>query len=91
MASLPGFLKIFASIGRWAMRAFGVAKIAGLSDEVVERALELVKRAATMFVDNAEKREWVVRALVAAGVKESIARLAVELAVQLFKARARPL
>lgn len=75
----------FRAIGRWAQRAFGIAKNNGLTDVLVQRALDLVKQAETQFVSNAEKREWVVQTLVAAGIKESIARFAVEMAVQLLK------
>ena len=80
-----GIFSIFKAIGRWAKRAFGLAQMAGLSDDLIQKALELVRHAATEFSHNDIRREWVVKSLMAAGVKESIARLAVELAIQLFK------
>ena len=79
------FLDIFKKIGKLVASAFGAAKDSGLTDEVVELALKLARQAASMFVNNYEKREWVVDMLKAQGVPESIARIAVELAVQLIK------
>lgn len=79
-------LTVFGAIGRWAKRAFGYAQSAGLTDQLVQQALALVREAAKQFADNTVKREWVVSALVAAGIKENVARIAVELAVSLFKA-----
>lgn len=78
-------LGLFKVLGRWAVRAFGIARQHGLNDDLVEQALELVTKADSQFSDNHVRREWVVAALIAAGVKESIARFAVEVAVQLFK------
>jgi hypothetical protein len=78
-------LKIFKKIGAFVGRAFGLAQDNGLDDKTLEYAVELARRAAALFVNNAERREWVVKALMAVGVKESIARLAVELAVQVIK------
>lgn len=76
---------IFRWLGKVAKKAFGYAQAAGLDDVLINRALGLVREAAGSDLDNAGKREWVVKALVALGVKESIARLAVELAFQIFK------
>jgi hypothetical protein len=72
-------------IGRLAKKAFGFAQEAGLTDGLIEKALELVKDAATRFDDNADRREWVIAALRAIGIPENIARLALELAVQIWK------
>lgn len=82
LGSIGGFFK---KIGIVIKDAFIAANGKGLTDAVVSLALVFVKEAATKFADNAEKREWVVGLLVAKGVPESIARLAVELAYQLFK------
>jgi hypothetical protein len=79
------FLGFFKSIGSIIVRAFHSAAARGLTDAIVSQALDLVKTAAQGVLDNAGKREWVVAALVAKGIPESIARLAVELAVQEFK------
>lgn len=81
-------LDILKKIGSFAKRAFGIAQERGLTDDMVKLALELVQQAQTQFADSAAKREWVVSALQAAGLPESIARLAVELAVQLWKKQA---
>lgn len=76
---------LFRWIGRLAKKAFGFAKAAGLDDILIGKALELVKQAAGTDQTNHAKREWVVAGLQALGIKESIARLAVELAYQIFK------
>lgn len=78
-------LDIFKAIGRAVKRALTFAQASGLTDALVQLALTFVTQAAQSFVDNAAKREWVVAQLVARHVPESIARLAVELAVQLYK------
>ena len=59
----------------------------GLTEDIVKQAEALVGEAQKQFNDNDTKREWAVAALVAAKVPESIARLAVELAVQVFRSR----
>jgi len=79
------FSKIGEFFGGLIKKAFNVATSSGLTDELVAKALVWVKAAAVKFVDNAAKREWAVAQLVKAKIPESIARLAVELAVQLFK------
>lgn len=56
-----------------------------LTDDVVELAKKLVQEAEAKFLDNTEKREWVIKALMAAGVPSVVARIAVELGVRLFK------
>lgn len=80
--------RVFVVIGRWARQAFGYAESKGLTDDLVTTALGFVEQAQQQFTDNAQRREWVVAALLALKVPESVARLAVELAVQLMKARA---
>lgn len=85
-------MSVFTKIGRWFAKAGSLiwhaleaAGIRGLSDEVVALALIWVKEAVKTGLDNTAKREWVVGQLVAKHVPESIARLAVELAVQAAK------
>lgn len=80
-----GFIDFFKGIGRLIGKAFSAAKASGLSDELVQMALPFVRAAAAQFTDNAQRREFVVGVLVAKGIPESIARLTVELAVQLIK------
>ena len=67
-------------------RAVSLAKAAGLSDELIQHALSLVRLYAGQQITNNEKREAVVTLLTKARIPESIARLAVELAYQLYKA-----
>lgn len=71
-------------------KAFRAAQESGLTDELLKWALELAKQAAKNFTDNASRREWVVSALVAKGAPESVARFAVESAVQLIKREQKP-
>ena len=68
-----------------AKKALEVAKSDGFRDELIHMALPYVRKANERFVDNNEKREWVVGALVAKKVPESFARLAVELAYRLYR------
>ena len=82
----------FKAVGAWLKKAGSLvwhaleaAGVKGLSDEVVALALIWVKDAARQGLDNDQKRAWVVQQLVNKRVPESIARLAVELAVQLAK------
>lgn len=56
-----------------------------LTDDVVELAKKFAQEAEVKFLDNTEKREWVVKALMAAGVPGPVARIAVELGVRLLK------
>lgn len=77
--------KAFKAIGKFAVKAFGIAQEKGLTDDLVQLALGFVTAAAGKFDTNAEKREWAVVGLQAAGVGENIARIAIELAVALFK------
>jgi hypothetical protein len=56
-----------------------------ISREVWKVALSVVRQAAVMFIENDERREWAVEEMKAHGIKEHIARLAVELAVARLK------
>lgn len=80
-----GFKSFFSGFGKLIKKAFGYAKSLGLTDDLVQLALKHVRIANDRFVDNEMKREWVVERLVAAGIKESIARLAVELAYRVYR------
>ena len=66
-------------------KAFSYAKDNGLTDDLVQLALKWVREASKKSVENPEKREWVVEILKAKGIPESVARIAVELAYQLYK------
>lgn len=65
--------------------AIDAAGARGLTDKLVQDTILWIRVAATKFADSAEKREWVVGILVNKGVPESIARITVELAYQIFK------
>jgi hypothetical protein len=76
----------FTGLGKLLRKAANLAVEVGISDELLDLALSWVRVASTSFTDNAERREFVVKMLTSKGIPESVARLAVELAVQLFKA-----
>lgn len=57
----------------------------GLTDELLLIAKGAVRLAEANLLDNAARREFAVAFLVGKGVPESIARLAIEVAVRLIK------
>jgi hypothetical protein len=79
------FLDFFISIGKLIKKGLSAAKDNGLDDALVESVLPLVREAAILFLDNAERRNYVIKILVAKGVPESVARIALELALQIIK------
>lgn len=85
MSFFSSFGSFFKRLGSILLSAFDAAGGNGLTDQIVQLALTFVKEAAVKFADNTERREWVVAQLVAKGIPESLARLGVELAVQLLK------
>lgn len=78
-------MNVFGFLLGLVKRAFGYAKDNGLTDDLVELALKWVRVAAKQTVENPEKRELVVKILIGRGVPESVARIATELAYQLYK------
>lgn len=78
MAWYSGIVKLFK-------RAPVVVKDLGLTDELLLIAKGAVRLAEAQLIDNATRREFAVAFLVGKGVPESIARLAVEVAVRLIK------
>ena len=77
------FFKPFASLLK---KAFNLAVEVGVTDDLIDLALKWARVAETKFVDNEKKRDFVVKMLVTkTGIPESVARLAVELAVRLLK------
>ena len=84
------FLDIFRSIGKLLSKAFNIVKASGLTDELIDIALKYVRIAATKVADDSAKREWVVEAIKSRGIPGSIARIAVELAYQLYKREVAP-
>lgn len=84
-----GVLDVFRKLGGLIRRAVEFAKARGFSDELVMLALDYVKRAGNMpgLATNAERKAWVYAALAAAtGRPESVINLAIETAIQLWKA-----
>lgn len=79
-------------LGSVVLSALGHATLGGLTDSVVNAAVGYVKEAVTAensVLNNKEKREFVVQKLIGVfHLPESIANLAVELAVQAVKAEA---
>lgn len=76
----------FVGIGHLLARTFGIIKRV-VPEPILAAAIRVVKEAAEKFVDNAARREWAVEELMKlVGVSESVARFAVELAVQHLKA-----
>lgn len=78
-------MSFFGFLGGLVKKAFGFAKANGLTDDLVQLSYKWVKKAAALSIDKPEKREFVVKALVAKGVPESVARIATELAYQIWK------
>ena len=78
-------LSIFKSIGKAVLRVLRFAESRGLDDDLLDLALGFVTRAQVKFSTNSERREWAVTQLVNKHLPESIARLAVEVAVQAYK------
>lgn len=88
------FLKVLKSfvthLGSAVLQALGHATARGLSDAVLNSAIGFVKDAATAegsVLNNVEKKNYVAKKLVVLfHLPESVANLAVELAVQAVKA-----
>jgi len=80
-----GFKAFFGFFVTLLQKAFDAAKANGLTDRLMADTLTLARVAVGKFTEDAERREWVVSILVSRGVPESIARFAVEAAVQLLK------
>lgn len=80
--------RLFKGFGALVVRAFNYAQERGLDDALVDHAMNLAREAALKFVDKAARREWAVKQLQqdVSAIPESVARLAVELAVQALKA-----
>jgi hypothetical protein len=77
----------FKGLGHLVAKALGIVKD-HVSDEQLAQAITLVKDAENKFLDNALRRGFVVKALMAIGMSESFARMTVELALTLVKKEA---
>lgn len=73
--------------GRILNGAFSSSQLSGLDDHTLALALEWSDKARRKYDDPAQRRAWVLAILEARGVKESIARLALELALQRRKSQ----
>ena len=71
--------------GKLVAKGWQLLQEAGLDDDVLRLALPLVKRANEKYIDNPSRREWVVEGLVAHKVPEGVARIALELALSLWR------
>ena len=81
------FGSIFNKLGSLAKEGLGYAANAGLTDDIIKLAVVWAKVAAKKAISNDQRREMVVDILIAKKVPESVARLAVELAVRIIKSR----
>ena len=75
---------VLTGMGSLLSQGLSVAR-AVVPHDVLKMAYEWALVAAEEYADNDTRRAFVIRMLVARGVPESVARLAVELAVQLIK------
>ena len=76
---------IFKKVKTLVQKAWHLAEVAGVNDELLAFALKWIRVANAKFIDNTERREFVVQLLLNRKVPESIARLAVEMAFQVYK------
>lgn len=79
--NLFGWIK---PLGRWVKKALSFVE-KYLSDEMIAKAVSLVKTARDKFDTNEEKRAWVLAELMKLGLSASMAGLILELAVSLVK------
>lgn len=79
--NLFGWLKSFLG------KVMAAAKANGLTDDIVKLAMRLANQAAVEFETNEARRNFVLTALSARGVPDSLARFALESAVQMIKQR----
>lgn len=78
-------LDIFKKVGHVLGNILRFANTNGLTDEIIDEALGYVEHAKLAFATPDERRAYVVAVLRSKGLSESVARLAVELAVQEMK------
>jgi hypothetical protein len=80
-----GFKEWWNALTGWLKRSMAAAAANGLTDQLVRDAYWLAKEAAGKALENEAARAFVVAELRRRGIPESIARTALELAVQLLK------
>ena len=76
---------MFGKIKSLAQKAWHLAELAGVNDELIAFALKWIRVANKKFVDTKERREFVVQLLLNRKIPESVARLVVEMAFQIYK------
>lgn len=77
--------KAFGKVKTLAQKAWHLATLARVNDEILAFALKWIRVANHKFIDNGERREFVVQLLLNRKVPESVARLCVEMAFQIYK------
>ena len=90
MNILKAIGKAFVGIGNGILAGLRFAEKHGLTDDLVNLAFQHVSSAQGKFTTNEERFNYVVGRIQGRYVPESIARLAVELAVQRYKATVAP-
>jgi hypothetical protein len=85
-----GLRNWIAAVTGWLKRALAAASANGLTDELVRDAYWLAKKAAETIDDptdqaDAKRRAFVIAQFTSRGIPESIARFALEAAVQILK------
>ena len=76
--------RFFRGVGKLLGKALGIVRDQ-ITEEDLGKGIAFVKAAEEKFLDNRERREWVVERLRALGLPEFIARIVVELALRLVK------
>lgn len=78
--------RVFVGIGKGIVSALRFAEARGLTDDLVDLALRHVLRAQEQFDSNEARRRWVLQEIQRTRlVPDSIANIAIELAVQQYK------
>lgn len=86
MSLLSALGRLFLRLGPLVLKGLKAAHRSGLAEVVAKHALVFVTLAADQFVDNEDRREWAVQQVMEKlHVSESVARMAVEIAVQVYK------
>lgn len=78
------FKSFFVKAGKLAGKGLSIANEHGLTDILIAEALGKARTADVKFGDSDVKRSYVLDHLVKTGASESVARIALELAVQLL-------
>jgi hypothetical protein len=72
------------SLGGFFGAVFGMVR-AQITDDQVEQAVVLVLQAKSQFLNNEDRRRWVLQQLMQLGLPEHLARLALEMAMVVIK------